>query len=384
MKKFTLVATAAFGIESIVANELKTLGFNNIRTEVGRVLFDSDEAGISKANMWLRCADRVFILVGQFKAVTFEELFQGVNKLPWENYIPDGGAFPVDGNSVKSKLFSVSDIQAISKKAIVKRLSRVYRKEWLDEDGAKHQIRVSLLKDTVSVLMDTSGVGLHKRGYREQGNEAPIKETLAAALVLISKWKKNIPLLDPLCGTGTILIEAAMIGRNVAPGLSRNFAFQEWDFIDKEYYKKEKLEAYEAIDYDVNLKLIGSDINPRSVSIAESNAEKAGVDDCIEFKVQDMKTIETDMTYGYIISNPPYGERLSDKDGVEELYVEMGKAFANFETWSNYVITSHENFETCFGKKASKNRKLYNGKIKCYFYQYFGPRPPKELLDRTW
>jgi len=382
--KFTLVATAAFGIESIVANELKDLGFENIRTEHGRVLFDGDEAGVVKANMWLRCADRVYILLHQFKALTFEELFQGVGRVPWEKYIPEGAAFPVDGKSVKSKLFSISDIQAISKKSIVKRLSREYQKDWLVEDGAKHQIMIALLKDQVSVMMDTSGAGLHKRGYRAQGNEAPIKETLAAALVLISKWKKNIPLIDPLCGTGTILIEAAMIGRNIAPGLSRKFAFQDWEFIDSDLYKNEKMTAYEAIDYDTNLKLMGSDVNQRSINIAMNNAEEAGVDDCIDFEVKDMKDLDTDITYGYIISNPPYGERLSDKTEVEDLYRDMGKSFGKFETWSNYIITSHEYFEKCYGKKATKNRKLYNGKIKCYFYQYFGPRPPKELLDRTW
>lgn len=382
--KFRLVATAAFGIESVVANELKGLGFENISTEHGRVLFDSDEEGIVKANLWLRCADRVYIMVDQFKATSFEELFQGVTKLPWEKYVPDGCQFPVDGKSVKSKLFSISDIQSISKKAIVKRLGRVYKKEWLTEEGPKYQVMIALLNDKVSVMLDTSGAGLHRRGYRAKGNEAPIKETLAAALVLISKWKKNIPLIDPLCGTGTILIEAAMIGRSVAPGLSRSFAFQEWSFIDKEIYKRLKKDAYEKIDYDTNLKIMGSDISERSINIARDNAELAGVDDCIEFEVKDMKDLESEYTYGYVISNPPYGERLGDALEVEELYKHMGESFGKLETWSKYVITSYEFFERCFDDKATKNRKLYNGKLKCYYYQYFGPRPPKELLDRKW
>jgi putative N6-adenine-specific DNA methylase len=380
MSKFRLLATAAFGIEAIVAKEIKELGFENVTTENGKVAYDADESGICISNLWLRTADRVYIKMAEFKAVTFEELFQGVKAIPWEEYLPEDAEFPVLANSVKSKLFSLSDCQAISKKAIVEKLKSHYEKTWFKETGSKYVIKISILNDIVSVLLDTSGEGLHKRGYREKGNEAPLKETMAAALLKIARWNKKISLIDPLCGTGTILIEAALMGMNIAPGLNRKFAFESWDFIDNEIWKAIKKEAYAAIDYDAELDLCGYDIESSSVEIARENSELAGVDDVIHFQTRDVANLSTKSKYGYIITNPPYGERLLDKTSIEELYKVMGAKFRELDTWSYYVITSFEGFEKIFGKKSTKNRKLYNGKLKCYFYQYFGPRPPKKKI----
>ena len=381
MARYNMIATAAFGIESVVGQELKELGFEDVVIENGRCLFKTDEEGICKANLWLRSAERVFINVGSFKALTFTELFDKVEAIPWEKYIPANGKFPVNAKSVKSKIFSLSDIQSISKKAMVKRLGKVYDISWFEETGSEFPIHVAFLKDEVTVSIDTSGTGLHKRGYREVGNEAPLKETLAAALVKISRWKPFIPLIDPMCGSGTILIEAAMIARNIAPGLNRKFISEGWEFIPKETWKKVRQEAYQAIDLDTPLHIQGFDINQRSVKIAMQNAEKAGLEDDIHFQVRDAKDLSSSKQYGYIITNPPYGERLSDQREVEMVYKMMGKSYGKLDTWSKYILTSHENFERCFGEKATKNRKLYNGRIKTYFYQYFGPRPPKRKVN---
>lgn len=377
MGKYRLIATAAFGIEGIVGNEVKELGFENISVENGRVLFDADEAGIARANLWLRTADRVFLMLSEFRATSFEELFQGTKKIPWERYIPENGEFPVNAKSVKSQLFSLSDCQAIVKKATVERLKEAYGIEWFKEDGSKYPILVSILKDVVTISLDTSGVGLHKRGYRELGNEAPLKETLAAAILKIARWNPKIALIDPMCGTGTLGIEAAMIGRNIAPGLSRKFASESWDFVGEAAWKDERKNAYSAIDYDVPLRIKCYDIDKRSIEIARINSEKAGVDEDIEFDIKDAKNLSTEDKYGFLISNPPYGERLSDKKKVEELYKMMGRSYEKLDTWSKFIITSHEEFEKCYGKKSTKNRKLYNGKIKCYLYHYQGQKPPK-------
>jgi len=377
MAKLELIATSSFGIEAIVAQEIKDLGYENITVENGKVTYVSNEEGICKSNIWLRCADRVYLKVGEFKATTFEELFQQIKALPWTNYIPIDGKFPVNAKSVKSKLFSLSDIQAISKKAIVEKMKEIYLKEWFSESGSEYPIMVSILKDKVTVMIDTSGQGLHKRGYREIGNEAPLKETLAAALIKISRWNPKITLIDPLCGSGTIPVEAAMIGRNIAPGLNRSFISEGWDIIPREVWKGVKKEAYEAIEYDKELDIMGFDIDSKAIRIAIHNSEEAGVDDCIHFQKRDVKDLTTSKKYGYIICNPPYGERLSEKNEVQELYTTMGKAFSRLDTWSYYILTSHEGFEKSFGKRASKNRKLYNGRIKCYYYQYYGPKPPR-------
>ena len=381
IKKFRLQATAAFGIESVVADEIKALGFDQVLVENGRVEYDSDLAGIVRSNLWLRSADRVFIKLAEFRADTFEALFQGVRHIDWAAYIPQDGTFPVNAKSVKSTLFSLSDIQSISKKAIVEKLKETYKTDWFNETGPRYSILISILKDNVIVLLDTSGEGLHKRGYREKGNEAPLKETLAAALIRIARWRSFIPLIDPLCGSGTLLIEAALIGLNQAPGLNRKFDSENWDWMPASVWDFERNTARNSINKDVNFMLEGYDIDPRSIRIARENAEKAGVSEYIHFQTRDVSELSTKDKYGYILTNPPYGERLSDLRQVEKLYGIMGDRFGRLDTWSWYIITAHEGFEAAFGKKATKNRKLYNGRIKCYFYQYFGPKPPKRIVE---
>ncbi|MDW7660467.1 MAG: class I SAM-dependent RNA methyltransferase [Bacillota bacterium] len=376
--KLRLIATAVFGMEAIVAQEIKDLGFENVVVENGRVLFDSDELGLARANMWLRTAERVFICVGQFKANKFETLFDEINKLPWEVYIAKDAAFPVDAKSVKSTLFSLSDIQSLTKKAIVKRLTKLYRVEWFEETQETYRILVSILKDEVTVSIDTSGSGLHRRGYRAKGNEAPLKETLAAGLLLVSKWKAERPLIDPFCGSGTIVIEAAMMAKNIAPGLNREFDSQKWRWIEPEIWEKVRNEAKESVVEDLDVKIEGYDMNPRAISIARENAALAGVADIVHFQVRDVKDFSTSRQYGTIICNPPYGERLNEVKEVEQLYKVMGKVFKPYTTWSKYIITSHDGFENAYGEKSTKNRKLYNGRIKTHFYMYFGERPPRQ------
>ncbi|MBM7560973.1 THUMP domain-containing class I SAM-dependent RNA methyltransferase [Fusibacter tunisiensis] len=376
--KLRLIATAVFGLEAIVAQEIKDLGFENVITENGRVLFDSDAAGLVKANLWIRTAERIFLCVGQFKAKTFEQLFQGVTALPWEAYIPKDAAFPVDANSVKSTLFSLSDIQSISKKAIVKRLVKLHKTEWFEETGETYRIRVSILKDEVTVAIDTSGTGLHRRGYREKANEAPLKETLAAGLIAVSKWTPDRPFIDPFCGSGTLVIEAAMKAKNIAPGLNRQFDCEKWRWIPSELWKASRKEAYEAIEQTLDIQLEGYDIDPKAVEIARENAELAGVDDIIHFQVRDIRDFSTKKQYGTILCNPPYGERLNDIKEVEKLVFTMGQVFDKYPTWSKYILTAFEAFETFYGQKATKNRKLYNGRIKTHFYMYFGARPPRK------
>jgi putative N6-adenine-specific DNA methylase len=380
MAIYRMIATAAFGIESVVADEVRALGFENVTVENGKIEFDADEKGICMANLWLRSADRVFIKISEFKATSFEDLFQGVKKITWEDYIPEDGEFPVNAKSVKSQLFSLSDIQAISKKAAVERLRSVYKKDWFKETGAKVSILVAILKDVVTVMIDTSGEGLHRRGYREHGNEAPLRETMAAALIKLSRWNPKIPLVDPMCGSGTILIEAAMIGRNIAPGLNRKFACEQWSFIPAEVWKQVRTEAYAAINHDVSLNIQGYDCDPRSVKQAAINSDLAGLEDDIHFQVRDIKDFSTKVKYGYVITNPPYGERLGDAEEAAALYKLMGEKLLPNDTWSFNLITAHDGFEHAFGKKATKNRKLFNGKIKCYYYQYFGQKPPRERV----
>lgn len=379
--KLRLIATAVFGMEAIVAQEIKDLGFENVVVENGRVFFDSDEVGLARANMWLRTAERVFICVGRFKANKFETLFDEINKLPWEVYIAKDAAFPVDAKSVKSTLFSLSDIQSLTKKAIVKRLTKLYRVEWFEETKETYRILVSILKDEVTVSIDTSGSGLHRRGYRAKGNEAPLKETLAAGLLLVSKWKPERPLIDPFCGSGTIVIEAAMMAKNIAPGLKRTFDSEKWRWIEPTIWEKVRSEAEETVKEDVDVKIEGYDMDPRAVAIARENAELAGVDDIVHFQVRDVKDFSTSRQYGTIICNPPYGERLNEVKEVEQLYKVMGKVFKPYSTWSKYIITSHDGFENAYGEKSTKNRKLYNGRIKTHFYMYFGERPPRAPKD---
>ena len=381
MKKIRLVATTAFGIEAVAAQEIKNLGFENVVTENGRVLFDTGYEGIAIANTWVRTADRIYILMDYFKATTFVQLFDRIVALPWENFIDQTGKFPVNAKSVKSGLFSLSDIQKISKKAIVKRLSNHYKIDWFEETGSEYSIVVALLKDQVSVLMDTTGDALHRRGYRAKGNLAPMKETLAASLILISRWKHDIHLVDPLCGTGTLLIEAALVGRNIAPGLNRSFVSETWSFFPKELYAKVRKEALESMENEREMHLEGYDIDPRAIRIAQENAKLAGVEDAIHFQVRDVKDFSTSKKNGYIITNPPYGERIGSETYIRELYKTMGDKFRPLTTWSKYIITSYESFESDFGQKATKNRKLYNGRIKTYFYQYYGERPKRQIRE---
>lgn len=377
MKEIELIATSTFGLESVVKSEIKNLGFDIISVDNGKVVFKGDISSIPKANLWLRSADRVLLKIGEFKALSFEELFEKTKKLPWDEWISEDGKFTVEGKSVKSKLFSISDCQAIVKKSVVEKLKSKYDTEWFKEIGPEYTIQVSILKDIATLTIDTSGVGLHKRGYRIKNTEAPIKETLAAAMVMLSFWDKNRILLDPFCGSGTIPIEAALIGKNIAPGLNRDFVSEYWPCIDKDIWKKERVKALKSIDQDTELSIYASDIDSNAIEIAKNNAYEAGVDDCINFEVKDILKLNVNKDYGVLICNPPYGERLSNIDKVIELYKILGKKFNKLDTWSKYILTSYEKFEKIYGKDSDKKRKLYNGRIKVDFYQYYGLKPPR-------
>ncbi len=377
MSKMHLIATSTFGIESVVARELKWLGYDDQQVENGRVTFAGDEEAICRTNIWLRCAERVLLKIGEFKALTFDELFEGTKALPWEQWLPENAEFPVEGKSVDSKLFSVSDCQAIVKKAIVEKMKLKYNKQWFDENGPLYRIEVSLLKDMVTLTIDTSGTGLHKRGYRDLVSEAPLKETLASALLLISRWKPGRVLIDPFCGSGTIPIEAAMISSNIAPGAKRSFSAEGWQQIPAEMWSKAREEAADKIKYDNEIRIHGSDIDDHVIGLARHHAEKAGVSQLIHLQRMPFSEISSRHKYGFIVCNPPYGERIGEMPEVERLYREMGSIFKRFDTWSFYVITSHLRFEALVGRKADKKRKLYNGRIMCNYYQFFGPPPPK-------
>ncbi len=383
LSKYTLIATAAMGIEALVAREVKSLGFEDVKVENGRVVFKSDEDGIVKANLWLRTADRVKLRVGEFKATSFDELFEKTKALPWHKFIPRNGQFPVTGKSQKSKLFSVSDCQAIVKKAIVDKLKTIQNVQgMLIEDGPLFRVEVSILKDIVTLTIDTTGrEGLHKRGYRVEQGEAPLKETLAASLILLTNWNADLPFVDPFCGSGTIPIEAALIGQNIAPGSFRSFASEDWHWIGKKRWNEARQEAEDLANYDQRLEIIGSDIDHRMINVSKANADEIGLSDSISFKQMQVKDFTTRSEYGYVVTNPPYGERLNDRPYVEKLYSDMGNVFTNLDTWSIYVLTSHEGFEQFYGKPATKKRKLFNGFIKTDYYQYFGKRPPRQIEE---
>lgn len=377
MEKINLIATAAFGLEACVKREVIKLGFENVKTYDGRVEFTGNESDIVKANLWLRFASKILIKVGEVKAVTFTELFEGVKAMDWGRWITEDGKFTVTGKSVKSKLFSVSDCQAITKKAVVEKLKQKYSVSWFDETGPEYTIQAALLNDVATLTIDTSGSSLHKRGYRETAMEAPLKETLAAAMIDLSYWNKGRILLDPLCGSGTIPIEAALMARNIAPGLNRKFACEQWPQIPAAIWKSARFDAYKAIDYDCCPLIYGSDIDEAAIEVARENAEKAGVDDCIEFSVKPCQEAVLPGDYGCMITNPPYGERIGDLSPVENLYRDMGALMLTNPTWGAYVLTSMEYFEKLFGRKADAKRKLFNGRIKTDYYQFYGPRPPK-------
>lgn len=366
---YTLIATATFGLESIVAQELKDLGYDDLKVENGKVTFEGDEMDIATCNIWLRTADRVLIKMAEFKAESFEELFQGTLAVNWGELIPQNGVMHVTGKSINSKLFSVPDCQGIVKKAVVESMKRTYNTDWFEENGPTYKIEVALLKDIVTLTVDTSGKGLHKRGYRELAVEAPLKETLAAALVLISKWEPSKPLVDLFCGSGTIPIEAALIGKNIAPGLNRTFASEEWPNIPKDIWDDVREYAVCKIN-DKKFIIQASDIDGRSVKTAKDNAEKAGVSEYVNFQRLPMQNFSNKKREGFVICNPPYGERLGEMHEIEILYKELGTLYRNLVSWSFFVITSYDEFEKQFGKRADKNRKLYNGRIQCYYYQY--------------
>ena len=379
MSKIELIATATFGLEAVVAREVRNLGYQEVTVEDGRVTFTADEAAICRANLWLRSADRVLLKMGSFEATTFEELFQKTRALPWPEWLPVNANFPVNGKSIKSKLHSVPDCQAIVKKAVVEKMKEKYRREWFDEDGPRYSIEVALLKDVATLTVDTSGAGLHKRGYRKLSSEAPLKETLAAGMINLARWFDDRVFMDPLCGSGTIPVEAALIGLNIAPGNKRSFDAQLWPAVPEKLWHEARAEAADLVKKDCKLRIIGTDIDEKVLSLARYHAQAAGVAEHIHFQRLPVSEVRTKSKYGYIVCNPPYGERLGEAKEVEALYREMGRVFGSLDTWSYYIITSYPRFEQLFGRKADKRRKLYNGRIECHYYQYFGPRPPRRV-----
>ncbi|NLJ24358.1 MAG: class I SAM-dependent RNA methyltransferase [Firmicutes bacterium] len=381
MQNIELIAASTFGLEALVAQELRDLGYHDLMVENGRITFTADPEAICRSNLWLRTADRVKIKIGEFKATTFDELFDQTKALPWADWIPENAKFPVDGKSVKSELFSVSDCQAIVKKAVVESLRERYHRDWFPEDGPLYKIEVALLKDIATLSIDTTGPGLHKRGYRTLVGQAPLKETLAAAMIMLARWYHDIALIDPFCGSGTIPIEAALMGLNIAPGLNRSFASEDWPNIPKQLWDEARQEARELAQFDRSLYIIGTDIDPQVLKAARHNAEAAGLSELIHFQASPLQDLSSKRKYGKIICNPPYGERIGERKEVAKLYREMGQVFSKLDTWSFYVLTSNPDFERLFGRPATKKRKLYSGNMKVDYYQYFGPRPPKRRQE---
>ena len=380
MRTFDLLVPCHFGLEAVLKREIYDLGYEITKVEDGRVTFEGDEEAICRANIFLRTAERVMIQVGRFKATTFEELFQGIKNLPWEEYIPEDGKFWVKkASSINSKLFSPSDIQSIAKKAMVERMKQKYHKEWFKEDGAAYPVRIFLLKDEVTVALDTSGDSLHKRGYRTMTSKAPLTETLAASLIMLTPCRKDRILVDPFCGSGTFPIEAAMIAANVAPGMNRDFTAEEWtNLIDRKLWYECVKEAEDMIDTTVKVDIQGYDIDGDVIKAARENAKRAGVEHMIHFQQRAVADLSHPKKYGFIITNPPYGERLEDKADLPELYTQIGQAYQRLDSWSMFLITSYTDTEKYIGRKADKNRKIYNGMLKTYFYQFLGPKPPKK------
>jgi len=373
-----LFATTTFGLEAVVKRELEKLGMENIHASDGRIDFTGDFSAVAKSNIWLRSADRVMINFGEFEAFSFEDLFQGVKALPWGDLLPKDAKIYVTGKSVRSQLFSVSDCQAITKKAIVEKLKQKYAVEWFLETGAEYKIQVGILKDTVTIAIDTTGPGLNKRGYRETAVVAPLKETLAHGLIDISYWNKSRILADTMCGSGTIPIEAAMVAKNIAPGLSRKFQAEEWPLIPAAVWKETREEAGSAIDRDVKADIYGSDIDPKAITQAKLNAKLAGVDDIVNFETHAAVDFKPSGEYGVLISNPPYGARIGNFDEIKDLYCGFRRFMNENPTWSVYMLTTDEEIEEYLKKRATKKRKLFNGNIKTDYYQFVGPRPPKK------
>jgi putative N6-adenine-specific DNA methylase len=377
--KYTLVSPCHFGLEAVLKNEILEIGGKIELVEDGRVTYSGDEALIARANVFLRTTERVLIQVGRVYAETFDELFEETKKLPWEHYLPKDAKFWVTkATSIKSKLFSPTDIQRIMKKAMVDKMSMKYGIKQFPEDGASYPLRVSFYKDDAIIGLDTSGESLHKRGYRRLVSKAPITETLAAALIMLTPWKKDRILIDPFCGSGTIPIEAALLGLNIAPGLKRNFLGMTWDnIIAEKYWEEAKEEARQIMDTETKLSIQGFDIDADIINSARQNAKAAGVEEQIHFQQRPVKELTSPKKYGFVITNPPYGERLEEKEAMPALYKEIAEAFKNIPTWSYFLITGYEDAQKYLGRNADKNRKIYNGMLKTYFYQYYGPKPPK-------
>lgn len=373
MARIELIATAPMGLEAVVAREIKDLGYEEMTVENGRISFWGDEQAICRANLWLRTADRVLVKLGEFPASTFEELFQGTRALPWSDWIPADGQFIVNGRSHKSQLTSVPACQGVVEKAVVEQLKERYHLEWFPKTGAKYPIEVALLKDVATLTLDTTGAGLHKRGYRKLTAEAPIKETLAAAMILLSRWHPERPFMDPCCGSGTIPIEAALIAHNVAPGLHRQFLAERWERVGEALWTTARDEAFDLAEYDRKVEISGSDIDPEVLGLAQHHVRSAGLSKSITLRRLPVAEVETASRYGYVITNPPYGERLGERPAVEQLYRELGGLDRRLRDWSVFVITASKEFERFFGRRAEKKRKLYNGRIECDLYQYQGP-----------
>ncbi len=373
--KLELIATATFGLEALVKREIEALGYKIIKSEDGKITFLGDERAIIRSNLWLRCADRVLLKMAEFEAKTFEELYQQTRGIPWENLIPPDGKFPVNGSSVKSTLHSVPACQSIVKKAVVDRLTDAYGLKTFEETQGDYEIKVTLLKDRVTLTVDTTGPGLHKRGYRVKDVRAPIKETLAAALVQLSFWREGRLLIDPCCGSGTIPIEAAMIGMGIAPGLNRNFSAETWNMIDAVQWKEEKKIAFDAINNDADIQIIGADIDPIAIAAARQNALEAGVADVITFRIDDVTSLESDVPRGIIISNPPYGERIGDQKAIDKIYVALNHFKKAHPDWSLFLVTTDKDVEQAVAERpADRRRKLYNGRLEVCYYQFHGEK----------
>lgn len=381
MSEMRFIAPCHFGLEAVLKREIENLGCEIIRVDDGRILFKGDDSTAARANVFLRSAERVMVLVDEFTAESFDELFEGTKKIQWEEYLPEDAKFWVaKASSVRSTLHSPSDIQSIMKKAIVSRLSQAYGRSWFDEDGASYPLRVTIRKNLVTVGIDTSGMSLHKRGYRVSPVIAPISETLAAALIRLSPWRGDRILVDPFCGSGTIPIEAAMMAANIAPGKKREFLAESWDSIIRlNTWQEARDEAAAGENLNIECDIQGYDIDPRAVKFARENAAACGVSDLIHFQARAVKDLRHPGKYGFIITNPPYGERLEERKALPELYHEIGEAYRRLDSWSMYLITSYDQTEHDIGRRADKNRKIYNGMLKTYVYQYLGPKPPRKI-----
>lgn len=379
MQRYELVAPCHFGLEAVTKREIYDLGYEITKVEDGRVTFEGDAEAICRANIFLRSTERILLLLGRFQATTYDELFEQIKGLPWEDYIPENGKFWVTkASSIKSKLFSPSDIQSIVKKAMVERMKQSYHLEWFPEDGAAYPVRIFIIKDEVMVTLDTSGDSLHKRGYRLATGKAPLTETLAASLLMLTPWKKDRILVDPFCGSGTFPIEAAMMAANIAPGMNREFTAMKWtNFIPEQLWTEAFEEAQELVNTDIATDIQGYDIDGEILKAARENAKRAGVAHLIHFQQRAVADLHHPKKYGFIVTNPPYGERMEEKEALPALYFQLGQAFQGLDTWSLYMITAYEEAERYIGRKADKNRKIYNGMIKTYFYQFLGPKPPK-------